>query len=655
MKNAAGQITVFVSLTMMCVFALFCVLMESARTAGARWYLQTAASSALDSVFSQYHRELWDSYRLLFAEYDEEEELKTDFAVFLNAYLETGKWYPMTLADTEIEEWVTVVDDHGSYLEKEILDYMEFGIWKLDYESETAEELWDMSKEAGAIKNIGDCYDGHSREVLELEESLEDISDNLNDQEDERKQAGSCLCDYDSRGFYRAAEKLIDEMEKVPGLVAAYQKKADILAENLGESRNYYEEQKGDCTGGIQLKLEEEITQYESYISEDGDRRQEVEALTELSEEQITLVQEVVEEVKEVEETIDEWEGGEDDEDELDLDELWSPVIRHFDRLDIAELSFRHGIADKDKEGWLKNIKTLTQNGILKLVLPDNQAVSENILDTTELPSALEECAESARTITLLNHLIVNEYCGSFFKNFCDVEITGNKETEYAGETESLRGRCLAYEIEYLLGGADSDRENLTKAVERLFAVREGLNLAYLLTDSEKREEARTLAATVTGITGLAPLVLITMFFILCVWAAGEALMDIRGLLSGEKVPIWKSSDTWTLTIENLLEMGKNGTIGTGGGDQGLTYGSWLKLLLYVDDIVIQEYRMMDMIQMNLREKQNSFRMRRGLYRTQLRCELNGKHVFFAPGFVENLTGSRNHGYLMQVMIERVY
>ena len=76
MKKTGGQVTIFISLVMMCVFALFFALLESARTAGARWYLQTAASSALDSVFSQYHRQLWDSYRLLFAEYENGKELE---------------------------------------------------------------------------------------------------------------------------------------------------------------------------------------------------------------------------------------------------------------------------------------------------------------------------------------------------------------------------------------------------------------------------------------------------------------------------------------------------------------------------------------------------------------------------------------------------
>ena len=93
-RELGGQVTVFVSMIMMILFAFLCVLLESARTAGARWYLQMAASSAMDSVFSQYRRGLWDNYRLLFAEYESGEEIEADFAGFLTPYLETDNWYP---------------------------------------------------------------------------------------------------------------------------------------------------------------------------------------------------------------------------------------------------------------------------------------------------------------------------------------------------------------------------------------------------------------------------------------------------------------------------------------------------------------------------------------------------------------------------------
>ena len=116
-----------------------------------------------------------------------------------------------------------------------------------------------------------------------------------------------------------------------------------------------FEEQKGDCTGQIQESLEQEISSYESYVDEDGKRRQEIEALSEQSSEQIALVEVVIEEAKEVEREIEEWEDDdEEDSDGPDLDALWSPVIRHFRQLTIHTLSFSHGVKDKEKEGWLE-------------------------------------------------------------------------------------------------------------------------------------------------------------------------------------------------------------------------------------------------------------------------------------------------------------
>ena len=60
MQRLRGEITVFLSLILVCVFSLMMGLLESARTASARLYLQMAADSALFSVMSQYNRNLWD-------------------------------------------------------------------------------------------------------------------------------------------------------------------------------------------------------------------------------------------------------------------------------------------------------------------------------------------------------------------------------------------------------------------------------------------------------------------------------------------------------------------------------------------------------------------------------------------------------------------
>ncbi len=655
-KRVKGQVTIFISMVMMCVFALLCGLLESARTAGARWYLQTASSSALDSVFSQYHRQLWDSYRLLFVEYEDEEELETDYQGFIQPYLEESGWYPMRLESSEVEEWLGVTDDNGACLEEEILDYMKYGIWELDFDADTVTGLWENAKEAEAVREVAETYRGRAGDALKLEKSLEAISESQDRQLDTKRQGLSCLRGYDGPGFRRVAEELIRELKRMPGLVERYRKQADKLAEDLGESRGIYEEERQDCSSRTDGQLAEEIRQFEAYIDQDGERRQEIEALDAQSRDQIALVEAVIEEAEEVERIIDEWESEDDEDEGPNLHALWSPVIRHFDQLRIQALSFRHGVKDKKTEGFLKKVEELYRSGLLRLVVPEEKEISAGVLETLEIPSETEIWSGGARNISLMDHLMVNEYCGRFFRCFPaggdGEEITKDGVQQEKG-TEGKGG--LSYEVEYMIGGKDLDEENLVFVVNRLLAIREGLNLIHILSDSQKRQEAQNLAMLITGVAGLSPLVLLTTFFVMSIWALGESLMDIRGLLAGKQVMLFKSSEDWTLDLDQLVSMGQNGEIGTGGGERGLVYLSWLKILLFMEEIVCQEYRMMDMIQMNICRVQKSFRMRRGIYQVQLKNSLVGKHVFFSLGFVEQMTGSREHTYPMENMVERKY
>ena len=656
MKVIKGQVTIFVSMVMLCVFALIFCLVESARTAGTRWYLQTAVSSAMDSVFSQYHRQLWDSYRLLFAEYEEKKELEADFSGFLQPYLRVENWYPMELEAMEAEEWLTALDDSGAYLEEEILDYMKYGIWDMDFDADTINGMWDNAKEAGAVKNVAEVYREHAKDALKLEKALEAVSECLKRQESKKQDGLSRLYSYDGPGFRRQAEELLKELKRMPGLVDKYQKQADKLEKELEKSRIVFNREKEDCSSQTDLQLEEEIRQFESYVAQDGERRKEIESLEDKSYRQAELVESVIEEAKEVERIIDQWESDDEDDEGPDLAALWSPVIRHFYSLKIDSLSFSHGVKDKKKEGWLNQVERLYRSGMLELVLPDGAELSEGSLQTPELPSESGRMVKGTRGISLTDHLLVNEYCGRFFRYFPGDSGKMAAETEKEADVrESGSEGGLSYEIEYLIGGKDLDEQNLVCVVNRLLAIREGLNLMHIMSDGRKRQEAQSLAMAITGAAGLSPLVLLTTFFVMSVWALGESLMDIKGLLAGKRVMIFKSAQDWTLKLEELLTIGREGQVRAGGGERGLSYLSWLKVLLLMDEIVCQEYRMMDMIQMNICRKQSSFRMRRGVYQAQVRCSLAGKHVFFSLGFVEHALKNKDHVYKMEIEGERKY
>lgn len=679
-QGLSGQITVFISMILMILFAFLCVLMESARTAGARWYLQMAASSAMDSVFSQYHRELWDRYRLLFAEYEGPEEIDQDFAGFLLPYLETKNWYPMALEQTAAEEIVRATDGHGAYLEKEILDYMKYGVWKLDFEGDAVPELWDYEREAEAVTEMAQSYRLRTRDVWELERVLEDISGNLDRQRTFREQGLNSLSSYDGAGFRREAERMIGELRKIPGLVRHYEKEADKLATVLASDRQEQNARADRFSAGTAAALEEEIQEYEAYIAEDGKRRQEIRDLDLSSAEQIQRLEALIELSYEVEREIEEWED-DDDEDgdggEPDYESLWRPVRNGLEGIVIPVLSFAHGIQDKEKEGWLKQVEQLYQEGMLGLLVPDGHQISEKLASTAELPSHTESYEEGAGSGSMVDHVLVNEYCGMFFSQFCSgaeqknisekrekrkgLSKTGTDPGETTGDGTKpeiqleTQAQVLDYEIEYLLFGNASDRENLSDAVHRLLAVRSGLNLIHILSDSGKREQARALAAVITGAGSITPLILVTTFFVMSVWALGEALMDVKGLLAGKKVVLLKTSEDWTLDVENLLVLGRDGTLEAGGGERGLSYLSWLKILLFVEPAVRQEYRIMDVIQLNLGQGKSGFRMRNGVYQVHMSGNVCGKYLFFSPAFVENMTGNRETGMNLTVKVERRY
>ena len=672
-QGLSGQITVFISMILMILFAFLCVLMESARTAGARWYLQMAASSAMDSVFSQYHRELWDRYRLLFAEYESPEEIEQDFAGFLLPYLETKNWYPMALEQTAAEEIVRATDGHGAYLEKEILDYMKYGVWKLDFEGDAVPELWDYEREAEAVTEMAQSYRLRTRDVWKLERVLEDISGNLDRQRTFREQGLNSLSSYDGAGFRREAERMIGELRKIPGLVRQYEKEADKLATVLASDRQEQNARADRLSAGTAAALEEEIQEYEAYIAEDGKRRQEIRDLDLSSAEQIQRLEALIELSYEVEREIEEWED-DDDEDgdggEPDYESLWRPVRNGLEGIVIPVLSFAHGIQDKEKEGWLKQVEQLYQEGMLGLLVPDGHQISEKLASTAELPSHTESYEEGAGSGSMVDHVLVNEYCGMFFSQFCSgaeqKNISGKREKRKGlsktgtdpGETTGdgtkpeiqleTQAQVLDYEIEYLLFGNASDRENLSDAVHRLLAVRSGLNLIHILSDSGKREQARALAAVITGAGSITPLILVTTFFVMSVWALGEALMDVKGLLAGEKVVLLKTSEDWTLDVENLLVLGRDGTLEAGGGERGFSYLSWLKILLFVEPAVRQEYRIMDVIQLNLGQGKSGFRMRNGVYQVHMSGNVCGKYLFFSPAFVENMMFLRNLQELLE-------
>ena len=180
----SGEITVFLSMCLLCVSALICVMVEGARTAGSRYYFQVAVNGGLDTLFSRYHRGLWEEYRILALEYRKPEELKERLEGYVNRYLETENWYPVELNAVDVTKLTGIGDQSGDFLAEEVLSYMKYGIVAdLLIPPEKGEQFLKDVKEGDGVSRMTRLYSGQEREVRKLEQAVEKLAGNIEKQE----------------------------------------------------------------------------------------------------------------------------------------------------------------------------------------------------------------------------------------------------------------------------------------------------------------------------------------------------------------------------------------------------------------------------------------------------------------------------------------
>lgn len=617
-----GGITIFFAICLLGICALLLGLFESARTAGARLYFTQAANSAIESLFSQYHRDLWESYRLLGLEHYSDKQLSDEMRNFMEPYFEVKDWYPLSLEESpSIAEKVKLTDNEGEIYEAQVLEYMKYGFLEELWNIATAEKVLTDISEAFKLKELKNIYEDHSREASRLEKAIEKLNEKLLQQKEDYENALEAVMNLNGSTLIRRLKDLKKDLKAVAPLVEDYEKKADALAKKLEASKREYDEGKGSLSDSVKDEMEANISQYSAYVDKDGERRLEIESMRERAAVNIEFVDRVIEVAEEVLEYIEEWEP-EDEDDELDEEALWRPVERLLRSYDLLMLNISFGVADKEKEGFLESVGELIKGDLLKLVLPSDAEISKEKLPLSDIPSKTCFSGHDGSRLGLIDRLMVTEYALKEF-NYYGRGVYGEKD-------EPKGGGHL--ELEYIFSGKDNDYDNLANTVMTLLAIREGMNLIYLFSNSEMKGEARALAAVITGVMGFPPLISVMTFFILGTWALGQAIYDLRTLLSGGRVPIIHNRESWTLDLDGLLKLGSNKSLGNPGpanSSEGLCYKEWMRVLIFKDMGTRSDYRSMDMIQMNLRERQEDFLLNRCVSSLEMSTKAYAGHVMF--------------------------
>lgn len=279
--------------------------------------------------------------------------------------------------------------------------------------------------------------------------------------------------------------------------------------------------------------------------------------------------------------------------DSTDVDALASENQEIIDSTELPEIEKEDGKKEIISIGNPADVVN-SQRGIgaLNLALSDKTGISESVCSLSEYASHRNlnkgTGLDDQMGITAVQKLILDQY---YYE----------KCSRYGAEMDKAQ---LKYQLEYLIYGLDSDYGNLEKMAETLLFWRQASNMIYLFSCQEKVSEAEAIATALSVILFVPELADAIKYSILFAWTFAESISDLHILFSGGRVPLFKSDETWKLSLSNMFSFRDH--LGSQDNQEGLLYEDYLRIKLLMTNHLEKTKRMMDIIEMDIRQTEGN-------------------------------------------------
>lgn len=648
LRKLKSSMTIYLMLVLVVIMALICTLIESGRISAVNARLRSIAYMSADSVFAEFAQPLFDRYGVMMLWMDEK-ELTEKYNGYITENLNlTGTkagmdldLYGMRFQGSELKEARWITDQNGKAFSDQVYDYM-----KIHAAEGIAENLLsrsDFFEQGESVRKVIETLDKYQDEFAGVEETVSDIyekSQRVKDLSENPKtlleEIERTLTDYENGGADDAESEIAEKKQRLWNSKKELTEELSGIREKGGE---YYSNMNSAQDAVSQMK--------EEFRLSEGEMDPEVyqalsEKLTDLETgggggQGVAQTIQAAEEYSEIINGLDTYLYGTGEaltpENAGAYRELTAQYKEQLEAFDLNRLETAQELNGQDRinGGFIRRIRKKYNSGLLELFAGE---VSEKAVNQENLPSVT--CRIDSSTTEE--------------EGFVDKTVQKALFCEYIREhfscfTSEKKDSVLDYEAEYILGGKDNDRDNLSSVVGKLVLLRGGANLISILLDSRKQAEIRELALAVVGFSGQLYLVKIAETIIMLVWSMAESMIDVQQLLRGKRVPAFKQSDDWFFSIEGL----RNFTGEEDGGeglDQGLSYEEYLLVLLMMENKNRQVFRTMDVIQANMcDEETENFRIKDCLTGAVMDASFTAASVFVSLPIVRRSFAAGGGGY----------
>ena len=649
-KNYSASITVFLSLSFVLIAALILTITESARTIAQKYYMQTALDSAMESLFSEFHRPLWENYRIYALEFRDDNLLKEELQSFIKPYSDARNLFPAKIEKDGFSFTGRGLLSESHYFEEEILEYMPALLAKdcIEFLGEKKsgtdipsilEEASKKEKEADSIQRLQEKYALNHYDVEYLEDCINNIDRFCKKTETLKHYALYSLQAHDASLFFSYSSSLKATLNSLKNTVNSYDARADLLKSKVEALWNDFSAEKENLEEDGIAAIETQLKSYDNYLDDGGRVRQKIDGFPAQCENLESAIEGIKENVRRFQEYIEEErerrrkrKKEEEDYDEdnglqAEIDNFYNDTISTWQALTMPVYGEAVTQINKKNKRILESIHDIGKKKLLELLLPSGKECPST---EESFSSALFSTESAANPIQVG---LLGEYSLRFFHSY-------HKE-ESAHTTPYSNAKGL--EVEYLLHGKKSDYENLSAQVTSLLAFRESMNFIHIMSDPEKLEAVEEFVTSFLAITANPVVIAVFSAFVIGIWAFAQSLLDVKELLNDERVPLMHSLESWSLSLNHLLDF-----LSYLSGEEipkeniGLSYEDYLRISLFTKGLLSQAkindsmlYCMEKNIQTSIRDKEPSFQMNKCLYYLSTDAEIYSRHSLYHKGFLE--------------------
>lgn len=562
-----AQITVMATLVFMIVISFVTTCVNAAAMSGYNTVIKQACSLSDESVFTAYSNDMLRRFDIFALK---KSDIINDK---VNQYIKTSintHSKDIQLVNAQYDEYRYMTDNGGYGVEEQIVRYMQSGGYIdviRDYNSvkdgikqsdsvskvssdivevkDTAQESWiDMKQLINVFDNIGDKED----ELQQYAKQLVNTVNTLKEEELTQDELDNTQKDIaeNVEEIRDAADEIKDMSYKIYDIIDTYEGHMTDTTQQISASYEALERHKEELGDTVYSAMKDDINNMESGGEEQNGSP--VDVVEAAIDNDISVLDELLKKSDiniRQEESID------------NIINMSENVQRLCGELKVREVAdrYREYIDEDDSKpdiNVLTRIYKLFKEGITGLVIDtdisDKTIEYDNLADSVVTGTACDDISNLS-----IRSALVNEYIISRFQNYTDYIDSENKGTKDILSED----RLLDYETEYILCGGKSDKDNLCEVITKLSHIREGANLLYLITDSQKKNECFTLAVQILGYTGNMVLIKAAQYLIMTLWAYAESIVELRGLYSGESISIIKNAGNWETDINGLINLGR--------------------------------------------------------------------------------------------------